>query len=70
MNHFQLPFTLADSQEKAVVQQVVTGLMGASIPMLMGRVQGRPNMNLPSLTSLSKSARHRRQLPNDVPIVD
>ena len=50
MYSFQLPFTLADSREQAAVQHMVSGIMGASIPLVVGCLQGRP----PNLASLSK----------------
>ena len=63
---FQLPFTLADSREQAAVQLMVSGIMGASIPFVVGCLQGRPP-NLSCLSYYPQGQKRMRRPTSDVP---
>eukprot|EP00959_Pyramimonas_sp_CCMP1952_P185914 3887211-Pyramimonas_sp.AAC.1 len=38
----QLPFTFANGEEQAVVKTMITGMVGAAIPVVAGRLTGLP----------------------------
>eukprot|EP00959_Pyramimonas_sp_CCMP1952_P269034 5624936-Pyramimonas_sp.AAC.1 len=62
LNSFQLPFTLAGSREQAAVQHVVSGAMGASIPIVVGCLQGFP----PSLSCLTYFSQGRKRMKRTI----
>eukprot|EP00959_Pyramimonas_sp_CCMP1952_P031533 661433-Pyramimonas_sp.AAC.2 len=37
-NIFALPFTIANDQEQAIVRHMISGLVGASIPVMAGQL--------------------------------
>ena len=70
LNYIQLPFTLADTHERAVVQQVMTGLIGATLPMLACRFQGRSNRSFPFSLGHMKRAKRGPKPIDDVPLIE
>ena len=60
-NLMQLPFTFANGEEQAVVKTMITGMVGAAIPVVAGRFTSLP---VPAyLPSGRVSRRGRKRIP-------
>ena len=60
-NVLQLPFTFANGDEQLVVRTMISGMLGAAIPVVAGRLTGLPHPV--SLPAPRARPGHRKRLP-------
>eukprot|EP00959_Pyramimonas_sp_CCMP1952_P081171 1695844-Pyramimonas_sp.AAC.1 len=60
MTALQLPFTIANADEQLVVRTMITGMFGAAIPVVAGRLTGVPvSVSLPAPAPRARSGKRR-----------